>query len=112
MLLKVDLICGCRVSDVSENCRKKLKLKIQNGSTKKIDRVQDTLFRIFRYPYDEYADSYYALTYFFDGLTGTLTAFGLSGIDGIFAAICLHILAQFRVVKHNFQLLTANHLPG
>ncbi|XP_037040252.1 odorant receptor 10a-like [Bradysia coprophila] len=61
------------------------------------------------YPYDEYADPIYTLTYIVMSSTGTICAFGLSGMDGIFVSICLQISAQFRILKRNFEQMTADY---
>ncbi len=58
-----------------------------------------------RYPFDAYVDPIYPFAYIFISSTGTICCFGLAGMDGIFVSICLHISAQFRILKHDFEQL-------
>lgn len=81
--------------------RRELPFKTEFVCNLKLQRME-IITNYPRYPYDEYEDPMYEFTYVFNGLTGTICVFGLSGMDGIFIALCLHISAQFQIIQYDF----------
>ncbi|KAJ6641412.1 Odorant receptor 24a, partial [Pseudolycoriella hygida] len=106
MVFALILICFSNTASTGYSLRPLVTMLRQYYTGKEIVRTMP--FKS-EYPFDEYEDPIYAFAYLFISLTGTICCFGLAGMDGIFVAICLHIAAQFQILKQDFEKLTPAH---